>query len=96
MTTQLAHGGHCEQDFRWYWCRKTPLNGARRLAKTFLRFEFLRVSKTGRLILWFKIAALSAIPGAGFRHFSPLPDVKNGLQIPQQKPCFAHATLLAE
>ena len=62
MTTQLAHGGHREQDFRWYWCRKTPLTGARRLAQTLSRLEFLRVSKTGRLILWFKIAALRATP----------------------------------
>ena len=64
MTTQLAHGGHREQDFRWYWCRKAPLISARRLPQAFLRLECLRVSKTGRHIWWFKIAALSAIPGA--------------------------------
>ena len=62
MTAQLANGGQCEEAFRWYWCRKTPLTGARRLAQTLLRLEFLRVSKTGRLILWFKIAALRATP----------------------------------
>ena len=37
-----------------------------------MHLEIVRMSENGRLILWFKIAALRAIPGAGFRHFSPL------------------------
>ena len=57
MTTQLAHGGHCEQDFRWYWCRKTPLTGARRLAQTLLHPENSSETFGVRLTLWFKIAS---------------------------------------